>query len=160
MIKYLLAIAFACGAAPLSFAETFIHAEQCSATVSPQVTNLLSQFPEGGPILCSAIAQLVEASPYLVDEVVFAARVASPGQKQAIGEGLADAALFFAKCGSCGNEEARVRIAMICADSSTRAAFVVASMPTLPLGFFSFTNAGAATSGCVGPVVSPSKLKC
>jgi hypothetical protein len=63
--------------------------------VSAQLTGLLSQFPAGGG-LRAAVAQLVEADPSLVDEVVFTGCNASPNQKEAIGRGLACAA------GYCG----------------------------------------------------------
>ena len=61
--------------------------------VSAQLTGLLSQFPAGGDGLRAAVAQLVEADPSLVDEVVFAGCNASPSQKEAIGRGLAGAAV-------------------------------------------------------------------
>jgi hypothetical protein len=81
-------------------------------TVSPQVTGLLSQFPAGGTDLRAAVAELVETDPFLVDEVVFAARNATPSQREAIGGGLAAAASYFAICGnSCGDVERLVRVA-------------------------------------------------
>jgi hypothetical protein len=77
-------------------------------TVSSQVTGLLSQFPAGGDGLREAVAQLLETDPSLVDEVVFAARNASPSQKEAIGQGLAGAASYFAECGvGCGEVQRR-----------------------------------------------------
>ena len=63
--------------------------------VSAQLTGLLSQFPAGGNGLQAAVAQLVEADPSLVDEVVFAGCNASPSQKEAIGRGLAGTAGYF-----------------------------------------------------------------
>jgi hypothetical protein len=62
---------------------------------SAQLTGLLSQFPAGGDGLRAAVAQLVEADPSLVDEVVYAGCKASPSQKEAIGRGLAGAAGYF-----------------------------------------------------------------
>jgi hypothetical protein len=77
------------------------------------VTALLSQFPDGGPGLRAAVAQIIETDASLVDEVVFAARIASPSQKEDIGEGLAGAATYFAKCGAgCSDAERLVRTAM------------------------------------------------
>ena len=63
--------------------------------VSAQLTGLLSQFPAGADGLRAAVAQLVEADPSLVDEVVFAGCNASPSQKEAIGRGLAGTAGYF-----------------------------------------------------------------
>jgi hypothetical protein len=65
------------------------------SAVSAQLTGLLSQFPAGGDGLRAAVAQLVEADPSLVDEVVFAGCDASPSQKEAIGRGLAGTAGYF-----------------------------------------------------------------
>jgi hypothetical protein len=63
--------------------------------VGAQLTGLLSQFPAGGDGLRAAVAQLVEADPSLVDEMVYAGCNASPSQKEAIGRGLAGAAGYF-----------------------------------------------------------------
>jgi hypothetical protein len=102
MQRYLLAalaVVCACGASAPAPA---------GLTVSPQVTGLLLQFPAGGAGLRAAVAQLVETDPSVVDEVVFAARNASPSQKEAIGQGLAGAASYFAECGvGCGEVERR-----------------------------------------------------
>jgi hypothetical protein len=95
--------------------------------------------------------------------VVFAARNASPGQKEAIGGALADAASFFAKCGAgCGDAEQRIRNATSFADAGTRVGYVVASTPTLAQGIPGFNNAGAATSSNLDPppCVSPSRPTC
>jgi hypothetical protein len=84
-----LAVVWVCGASAPAVA---------GLTVSPQVTDLLSQFPAGGADLRIAVVQLVEADPSLSDEVAYAARTATPSQKAAIDGGLADAASCSAKC--------------------------------------------------------------
>src|ERR1700686_4496738 len=75
------------GAPGLVTAGTFNAQGQFVATVSPQVTALLAQYPNGGPGLVAAIALLLEADPLLADDVVFAARNGTPAQKRAIGAG-------------------------------------------------------------------------
>ncbi len=103
MQRYLLAalaVICACGASAPAPAGSFNAMGQFAGAVSPQVTGLLSRYPAGGPGLRAAIARLLVTDSSLVDDVVFVARNASPGQKEAIGGGLADAASFFAKCGA------------------------------------------------------------
>ena len=126
-----------------------------AGTVSPQISALLAQFPGGGPALRAAVAQLVEAFPSLADEIVFLARNANSAQKEAIGAGLADAANYFAKCGSdfCRGAESRIRTAMNFADAGTRLGFILGEAPTLAQGIPGFYNAGA-TGGAAGAGVS------
>jgi hypothetical protein len=164
MRKWLLAAcALACvmGAEAPAVAQ-LINDTPYAGTVSPQVSALLAQFPSGGPALRAAIAQLVETTPSLADEVVLLARNANPAQKEAIGAGLADAANYYAKCGSdfCRGAESRIRIAMNFADAGTRVGFILGEAPTLAQGIPGFNNAGATTNGCLrgtGPqVISPS----
>jgi hypothetical protein len=83
--------------------------------------------------------------------VVQAARRANPAQKQAMGEGMADATLYFAKCGSdlCKGYEARIRFAANFADEGTRIGMVIGDVPTLVQGIPGFNNAGALSNGCV-----------
>jgi hypothetical protein len=163
MRKYLLAAcAVACifGAPALAPAGSFNAQGQFVGTVSPQIRALLAQFPAGGPGLRAAIARAVEADPSLADDAVFAARNANPSQKEAIGAGLADAANYYAKCGSdwCRGAEGRIRTAMLFADGGTRVGFLLAEAPTLVQGIPGFNNAGASTNGCVtGQTVSQSK---
>jgi hypothetical protein len=130
-------------------------------TVNPQITALLAQFPAGGPDLRAAIARAVEMDPSLADDVVFAARTAEASQKLAVGEGLGDAASFFAKIGLDFGRlaEARIRTAMICADARTRVGFVAATTPTAigQGGIPGFNNAGVTTGGCLGLTISPSR---
>jgi hypothetical protein len=165
MRKWLLAAcALACvmGAEAPAVAQLANDAGLCAGVVSPQVSALLAQFPGGGPALRAAVAQLVEAFPSLADQLVLLARNANSAQKEAIGAGLADAANFFAKCGSdfCRGAESRVRTAMNCADAGTRVGFILGEAPTLAQGIPGFNNAGATTNGCLrgtGPqVISPS----
>ncbi len=164
MRKCLLAAwALAClmGASPPAVAQ-LVNDTLCAGTVSRQISGLLAQFPGGGPGLRAAIAQLVEATPSLAADAVLLARNANSAQKEAIGAGLADAANYFAKCGSdfCRGAESRVRTAMNCADAGTRIGFILGEAPTLAQGIPGFNNAGATTNGClrgVGPqVISPS----
>ncbi len=110
-------------------AGTFNAQGQFIGIVSPSVTSLLAQFPDGGPGLRAAIAVLLEGDPTLADDVVFAARTAAPGQKQAVGMGIADAARYFALCGGVGTEtcraaEAALRLAMLNADPVLQVAFL------------------------------------
>ena len=104
MLRHLLAALTVAGASAPAFA---------GLTVSPEVTGLLSQFPGGGADLRAAVAQLVETDPYLVDEVVFAARNATPSQREAIDAGLAGAASYFSMCGiGCSDVDRIVRMAI------------------------------------------------
>jgi hypothetical protein len=168
MRKYLLAAcAVACifGVPVLAPVQPVDAQGLCVATVSPQMRALLAQFPAGGPGLRAAIARAVEANPSLADAAVAAARNANPSQKEAIGAGLADAANYYAKCGSdlCRGFEGGIRTAMNCADPGTRVGFLLAEAPTLAQGIPGFNNAGAGTNGagtngCVtGQTVSQSK---
>jgi hypothetical protein len=77
-----LAVVCACGASVPAPAGSFTGTGQCAGTVSPRATGLLSQFPAGGPGLRAAVAQLVEADPSLVEDVVFAARNARADSDQ------------------------------------------------------------------------------
>jgi hypothetical protein len=149
-----------CDAAPLSLPQVVEATEKCAAIISSSVVELLAQYPAGGPILRAEVARLVEEHPHLAEDFVAASRIAREAQRQAIGAGLADAALYFAKCGSCVLAEGQVRVAMKCADASARAAFVVASMPSLPDGLLGFAMPGAAINNCVGASVSRSRPGC
>jgi hypothetical protein len=152
MRKYLLAACLACliGAPTLAPAGSFNDQGQFGGTVSPAVTALLTQIP-AGPALRAAIARLLETDPGLADDVVFAARQANRAQKEAMGAGVADAANYFAKCGSdaCRDTEGRIRTAMLFADDGTRVGFVLSSAQTLAAGIPGFSNAGAHSDGCV-----------
>ena len=109
----------------------------------------------------AAIARAVEMDPSLADDVVFAARTAEASQKLAMGEGLGDAASFFAKIGLDFGRlaEARIRTAMICADAGTRVGFVAATTPTAigQGGIPGFNNAGVTAGGCSGLTISQSR---
>ncbi|MEA2904177.1 MAG: hypothetical protein QOI12_1564 [Alphaproteobacteria bacterium] len=129
-------------------------ADQCLASTSEQVKGLLARFRSGGPALRAAVARLVEEHPELARDLVAVARRANPAQKAAIGAGLADAANYFAKCGSdtCRGLEGLIRTSLVCADEGTRVGFLVAEAPTLVQGIPGFNNAGA------GPArISPSR---
>ena len=164
MRKYLLAAcAIAClaGVPATAPAGAFNPQGQFVGVINPAVRALIAQFPTGGPGLRAAIARLLEANPFLADDVVAAARRANPEQKLAIGEGMADATLYFAKCASdfCKGNEARIRFAADFADEGTRIGMVIGDAPTLVQGIPGFNNAGASSNGCVttgGPVISPS----
>ena len=164
MRKYLLAAcAIAClvGITSTAPAGSFNPQGQFVGAISPAVTALLAQFPNGGPGLRAAIARLLEANPALADDVVAAARKANPAQKQAMGEGLADATLYFAKCGSdaCRGFEAQIRWAERFADEGTRIGIVLGDVPTLAQGIPGFNNSGVLSNGCVttnNNVISPS----
>jgi len=154
MRKYLLAAcAIAClvGVPATATAGYFTPQGQFVGTVNPAVVALLAQFPAGGPGLRAAIARLLEANAFLADDVVAAARRANPAQKQAMGEGMADAVLYFQKCGSdlCKGYQARIRFAANFADEGTRIGMVIGDVPTLVQGIPGFNNAGALSNGCV-----------
>jgi hypothetical protein len=154
MRKYLLAAcAIAClvGISSTAPAGSFNPQGQFVGAINPAVTALIAQFPNGGPGLRAAIARLLEANPSLADDVVAAAHRAKPPQKQAIGEGIADATLYLAKCGSdfCKGYEARIRWAANFADEETRIGVVIGDVPTLAQGIPGFNNAGALSNGCV-----------
>jgi hypothetical protein len=160
-LRVALAIVWVCGASTPAPAGSSTGNGQCVGTVSPQVTNLLTQFPDGGPSLRAAVARMVEADASLAADAALAARTATAAQKQAIGSGLWDAASFFAKCGTpCRGAEMRVRATMDCSDAGTRVGFVSASDATLLQSIPGFDNAGAQTSNCPGTVVSPSRPGC
>jgi hypothetical protein len=154
MRKYLLAAcAIACLAgvpAPVS-AGSFNGAGQFVGAVNPAVIAVMAQFPNGGPGLRAAIARMLEVNPALADDVVEAALKGNPAQKEAMGEGMADATLYFAKCGtdSCRGSEGIIRWAMRFADEGTRIGIILGEAPTFAQGIPGFNNAGATTSGCV-----------
>jgi hypothetical protein len=154
MRKYLLAAcAIACLVgvpAPVS-AGSFNGAGQFVGAVNPAVIAIMAQFPSGGPGLRAAIARMLEVNPSLADDVVYAAHRGNRAQKEAMGEGLADATLYFAKCGSdsCRGLEAQIRWAVRFADDETRIGFILGEAPTFAQGIPGFNNAGATTSGCV-----------
>jgi hypothetical protein len=170
MRRYLLAAcAIACLAgvsAPPAAAGAFNPQGQFVGTVSPAVLALLKQFPAGGPGLRAAIARLLEVTPALADDVVMAARRGNPAQKEAMGEGMADAALYFVKCGSdfCRGYEAQVRFAMRFADEGTRVGIILGEVPTMAGGIPGFNKIGGGspngigleTNGCVGATPSTS----
>jgi hypothetical protein len=147
-----LAVLFACGSAANAPAGSFNSNGQFAGSVSRQVSVLLVRFPAGGPGLRAAVASLVEADSSLADDVAFVATEATAAQKEAIGGGLADAAGFFAKCGSsCKDAEQKVRSAISFADSGTRVGYVMAATPTMSQGIPGFGNTGATTSGGLNP---------
>jgi hypothetical protein len=149
-------------------ADYFRAPDQCTCGVTPRAVSLLGQ---RGPALRAATALLLERDPRVADEMVCASRRAAPDQKIAIGQGIADAARFFALCRwvpteSCRATEAYLRQAMICADFETRAAFnqTIASdmaasdiAPTPPIFIPGIGGANAVTRGatsganCVSP---------
>jgi hypothetical protein len=154
MRKYLLAAcAIACLVgvpAPVS-AGSFNGAGQFVGAVNPAVIAIMAAFPNGGPGLRAAIARMLEVNPALADDVVQAASKGSPAQKEAMGEGMADATLYFAKCGTdaCRGFEGMIRWAMRFADEGTRIGIILGEAPTFAQGIPGFNNAGATTSGCV-----------
>jgi hypothetical protein len=156
----LTACALACvlGLPAAACAGSFGPQGQFVGTVSPSATALIAQFRDGGPGLRAAIARLLEVTPSLADDVVFAARRANRAQRLAIGQGLADATLYFAKCGSdaCRRAELQIRWAVDFADLETRVGFAISEAPTMVQGIPGFSNAGVQTNGCVGFASSPS----
>src|SRR5205809_231504 len=71
-------------------------AQTITAAAQAKVSATLAQFPDGGQGLVDAVAAAVEADPTLAFAFVAAAATATPAQQQAIGAGLAVAAIFFA----------------------------------------------------------------
>ncbi len=157
----MLAFMLACGTVAPAPAGSFNSSGQFVGSVSARVSGLLSQFAAGGPGLRAAVATLLETDSALADDVAFAATTATSAQKEAIGAGLADAASFFAKCGSsCKDSERQVRSAISFADSGTRVGYVMAATPNMSQGIPGFGSAGVTTSGAAGPnctVMSPSR---
>src|SRR3981081_1568143 len=139
MRKYLLAAcAIACLVgvpAPVS-AGSFNGGAPVVRAVSPAVIAIMAQFPNGGPGLRAAIARMLEVNPALADDVVQAASKGNPAQKVAMGEGMADAALYFAKCGTdfCRGSEGIIRWAMQFADEGTRIGIILGELPTFAQG--------------------------
>jgi hypothetical protein len=62
-----------------------------TGTPSTIVTSLFAQFPNGGPELAAAIAQLLVSTPQLSADVAFVASRGSPGQQSAAGTGMGQA---------------------------------------------------------------------
>jgi hypothetical protein len=171
MRKVLLAAcAIACLGVPAPASAGSYNAQgQFVGAISPGVLALLRQFPQGGPGLRAAVARLLEVNPALADDVVAAARRGNHAQKEAMGEGLADASLYFAKCGSdfCKGYEAQIRWAERYADDETKVGIIEGEAPTFVGGIPGFNKVGGPvnaiglqTNGCVGvstsSVVSPS----
>lgn len=162
MRKYLIAAwALACilGAPCSAPAGVFNEQGQFVGTVSPQITALLAQFPNGGPGLRAAIAQAVEINPSLAADAVFAAQSANPSQKEAVGSGLADAATFFGRTGATSSQQ-QVQAALTFADAGIQAGVSVSNSQTQASsyqGIPGFNNSGVTTGGCSGPTVSPSR---
>ena len=147
-----LAVLLACSPAPQATAGAFSRSGQFVGSVSPQVSTLLARFQVGGPGLRASVASLVEVDPSLADDLAFVGKEATTTQKEAIGAGLADAAGFFARCGSsCKEAEQKVRSAISFADSGTRVGYVMAATPTMSQGIPGFGNTGATTSGGLSP---------
>jgi hypothetical protein len=164
MRKYVIACALVCilfGVPSTAPAGFFNPQGQFVGAVSPRITALLAQFPNGGPGLRAAIARAVEEDPSLADDVVFAARTANASQKLAMGQGLGDVASFFRKIASdfARLAEARIERAMTFADGGTRVGFVSSTTPTAigQGGIPGFYNTGVTTGGCSGPTISPSR---
>jgi hypothetical protein len=147
-------VSFGAGAGSFNAQGQFI------GTVSTRVTFLLAQFPDGGPGLRAAVAVLLEGDPTLADDVVFAARTATPGQKQAIGMGIADAARYFAVCAGAGTEacraaEATLRLALLYADPDVRIAFLEIAGSEVAADIPPIFIPGVGTTNCISPA-SPS----
>lgn len=118
-----------------------------------QVRALLVKFPSGGPGLRAEIARLVEADPASAKDVVAVARDARPEQQQAIGEGLADAANFYAKISSdwARIAQAEIETAIRAAPADVVAGFTLAGPPPFARAIPGPGVAAPTTSGCVSP---------
>jgi hypothetical protein len=107
-----------------------------ASTTSAEPTtpsDLVAEFPGGGPQLRALIAKLVEVEPTIAADVVRLARAASPAQQDSIGAGLADASRNFARLGGLDwarDSDAQIRRAMGAADDRTWAAWAGAEPPT------------------------------
>ena len=117
------------------------------------IANLLAQYPDGGQALADAIAQAVEADPSLARVTAAAALSAPPAQQQAIGMGLAEAALFFANGNSVRAQEAQQQIqaAIALAPTGALTAFNTSGGTTALLTSLGAGGLSLTTSTCVSP---------
>ena len=118
-----------------------------------QIAALLAEFPQGGSGLRAAIARAVEEDPSLAKAVVASTGKANPAQQLAIGEGLADADLFFARLNTPEAIQAQelIETAMASAPSGVLAGFAFAGGNAVPEPIPGIGNAGLTTNGCVSP---------
>lgn len=125
-----------------------------------QIAALLAEFPKGGPGLRAAITRAVEEDPSLAHAVVTCARDANPAQQLAMGEGLADADLFFARLNTPEAIRAQqlIETAMASAPQGVLAGFAFAGGNAVPQPIPGVGNAGLTTNACVSP--SEPGLRC
>jgi hypothetical protein len=117
------AVLWALSVPSLAVAGTFNSDGQFVGTISPAVTAIVAQYPDGGPALVEAIATLATAAPSLSDDLVQVALTSGNDDvKQAIGTGLARAAAVLSRSGNSGGASA-ILAALRFADSVTTAAF-------------------------------------
>src|SRR5262249_11375417 len=146
--------------APCSAPAGVFNAQgQFVGTVSPQITALLAQFPNGGPRLRAAIAQAVEINTSLAGAAVFSRQRGHPSPKESGGSGPRRAATFFGRTGATSSQQ-QVQAALTFADAGIQAGVSVSNSQTQASsyqGIPGFNNSGVTTGGCSGPTVSPSR---
>jgi len=133
-------------------APLVVSAQTVTAAAQAKIAAILAQYPDGGPGLSDAIAAAVEADPSLAQAGVAAAASATRAQQQAIGAGLAAAAIFFANAGASGAAGLQqIQAAMASAPSATLAAFNAGGGATALLTTLAGGGTGLTTNNCVSP---------
>jgi hypothetical protein len=135
-----------------------MHQKIRQALLSPAaakavMTTILAQFPNGGDQLSDAIASAVEQDPGLSQAVVEAALTANSTQQQALGTGLANAAVFFANSGTSTAIQAQeaIQAAMANAPGLTQTAFTNSGGTNALITSLTGTNSNLTTNNCVSP---------
>jgi len=159
MRKFLLAgcaVMWVVSATSLALAGSYNAQGQFVGTVSPAVTAVVSQYPDGGPALTEAIATLATAVPSLAADLVYVAQTSTNDDvKSAIGTGLARAAAVLSHSGN-GGGAASIQAAMAFGDSVTSAAYSFAqSQSVAQQGSSSVSPPPQTSVGTGNPVLTP-----
>ncbi len=133
--------------------DTLNNPPRVGPACEARIAALLAEFPKGGPGLRAAIARAVEEDPSLAKAVVSCAHEANAAQQLAMGEGLADADLFFAKLSTPEAIRAQqlIEAAMASGPPGVLAGFAFAGGNAVPQPIPGVGNAGLTTNGCVSP---------
>jgi hypothetical protein len=119
-----------------------------------RIERIIKEHPEAGQALAHAIARAVEADPSLANAVVQIALTATTEVQTALGEGLAEAAVYFANSNlpDAVAAQQEIQAAMASAPGSTVTAFNssggAAALLSL-LGTSSGAGTTLTTSNCV-----------
>jgi hypothetical protein len=82
--------------------------------VSPSLSGLLQQYPDGGDVLATAVSDMLSADPSAAGAIVELAKLASPDQKAAIALGILR--VLNEGCRPNSQPAAIIRAALQCAD--------------------------------------------